>query len=281
MLFQYDNKVVISLPGVPYEMKAIMEDSVFPILPRYFSTPAILHRTILTTGIAESVLSKLLEEWEKSLPDSFSLAYLPSPGQVRLRISGSGSDREILEKEIQLLQERLISVVSDYHYGYEQDTLEEVTGSLLAKKGLTVATAESCTGGNISRLLTRIPGSSQYFRGSVVAYANDVKTKFLNVSDDLLSEQGAVSAAVVEQMAKSCRERFNVDFAVATSGIAGPGGGTETKPVGTVWIAVAGRIGVVSERYQFGEHRERNILKASLAALNLLRKVILKETRGS
>lgn len=278
MWFEQEGKVVVAMPGVPYEMKSIMETSVLEMLAANFRSPVILHKTIMTTGIGESKLAALLTDWEAALPGQFSLAYLPSPGIVRLRISGTGSDRARLEAGMEALTESLVAVVKEYHFGYDNISMEEIVGKMLARGQKTVSAAESCTGGNIAGLLTRIPGSSAYFKGSLVAYANEIKMKFLDVPEKMLAEHGAVSQPVVEQMAKSCLLRFETDFSVAVSGIAGPDGGTGLKPVGTIWIAVASSAGVSSQRFLFGEHRERNIVRASIAALNMLRMEILKET---
>ncbi len=277
MLWEKEGTVVVSMPGVPFEMKSIMESSVFPLLTGRIKVPSILHKTIMTTGIGESMLAAMLEDWESKLPSNFSLAYLPSPGTVKVRISGTGENREVLTRQLAELNDSLVEVVREYQYGFDEITLEEVVGQLLSGKNLSLSTAESCTGGFISHLITRVPGSSLYYKGSIIAYANEIKTRQLHVSVDLLNDFGAVSREVVEQMAVSCRINFETDFAVATSGIAGPDGGTPTKPVGTIWIAVAGRDKVVSQCFQLGEHRERNILRASQAALNMLRIAILKD----
>ncbi|MDD4646551.1 MAG: CinA family nicotinamide mononucleotide deamidase-related protein, partial [Bacteroidales bacterium] len=278
MWFEKEGKVVISMPGVPYEMISIMETSALSMLADHFKTPAILHKTIMTTGVAESKLADLLVDWEKSIPENFSLAYLPAPGTVKLRISGTGDDLAALRQRMAELTETLVSVVKDCHFGFDDVTLEEVVGTMLSDRHLTVSTAESCTGGNIARLITRIPGSSSYFKGSIVAYANEIKSKYLDVAELMLEQHGAVSKPVVEQMAKSCRLSLGTDFSITTSGIAGPEGGTPDKPVGTVWIAVAGPNGVVSQCLHLGEHRERNIVRSTSAALNLLRVELLKET---
>ncbi len=278
MWFDWNGKVVVSMPGVPYEMIAIMENAVLSMLSDHFETPVILHKTIMTTGVAESKLASMLTEWEKAIPGNFSLAYLPSPGMVKLRISGTGKNKSGLEKELSALTESLVAVVKEFHFGYDNETMEAAIASLLKEKHRSVSTAESCTGGNIAKLITRIPGSSAWFKGSIVAYANEIKSKYLDVPQEMLEKYGAVSQQVVEQMAKSCLFLFETDYSVATSGIAGPDGGTISKPVGTVWIAIASRSGVWSQCFQFGEHRERNVVKGSLAALNMLRIEVMKET---
>jgi nicotinamide-nucleotide amidase len=281
MWWERDGTVVVSMPGVPFEMKALMETTVLPALSSQFKTPAILHKTIMTIGVGESKLASMLEKWESDLPENFSLAYLPSPGMVKVRITGTGDDRALLQLKMAGLTDSLVEIAREYFFGFEEITLEQLVGRLLTENNLTLSTAESCTGGNIARLITRIPGSSAYFQGSIVAYANEMKMKFLDITETMLIKYGAVSQNVVEQMAKSCLLHLNSDFSVATSGIAGPDGGSISKPVGTVWIAVASKKGVVSQCFQFGEHRERNVVKASQAALNMLRIEILKETTSS
>jgi nicotinamide-nucleotide amidase len=281
MWWERDGTVVVSMPGVPFEMKALMETTVLPALSSQFKTPAILHKTIMTIGVGESKLASMLEKWESDLPENFSLAYLPSPGMVKVRITGTGDDRALLQLKMAGLTDSLVEIAREYFFGFDEITLEQLVGRLLTENNLTLSTAESCTGGNIARLITRIPGSSAYFQGSIVAYANEMKMKFLDITETMLIKYGAVSQNVVEQMAKSCLLHLNSDFSVATSGIAGPDGGSISKPVGTVWIAVASKKGVVSQCFQFGEHRERNVVKASQAALNMLRIEILKETTSS
>jgi len=281
MWFEREGKVVISMPGVPYEMISMMESSVIPALKDVFKVPVILQRTIMITGIAESVLASRIRTWEKNLPAGFSLAYLPSPGIVKLRITARGGDAGAKLTEIDGLIHSLREIIPDAIYGYDEITLEETIGQLLMANGLTVVTAESCTGGAIASLITGVPGSSSWYLGSIVAYANDLKEKLLGVEPDSISRFGAVSREVVEQMAIQARIRMGADYAIAVSGIAGPDGGTADKPVGTVWIAVSGASGTGSELFRFGEHRGRNIRKASLAALNMLRIRILKETAGT
>ncbi len=278
MWWERKGTVVVSMPGVPFEMKSIMENSVLPWLSQKFKTPFILHKTIMTIGIGESRLASNLEDWEKALPAGFSLAYLPSPGMVKVRITGTGQDRASIEHTMNELTDSLVSIAGEFFFGFDEVSLEELVGQLLLKNNLSLSTAESCTGGSIAKLITRIPGSSIYFKGGIVSYANEIKIKYLDVTETMLKNHGAVSREVVEQMATGCLKHLDTDFAVATSGIAGPDGGTEAKPVGTTWIAVANKRGVVSQQFLFGEHRERNVLKASQAALNMLRIEILKET---
>lgn len=276
MWFEKDSKVIVSMPGVPYEMKGIFTDEVVPRVKQHFHTPTIKHKTILTQGVGESTLMEKIADWETSLSHhNLKLAYLPQPGMVRLRISGEGNNAAELERIIEEKAAELLTIVPQYIFGFGEQTLEQVVGELLAAKKQTLSTAESCTGGYIAHLITSISGSSTYFMGSVVAYDNRVKEEILGVSKQNLIDFGAVSQQVVEEMALGVRKRFKTDFAVATSGIAGPTGGTPEKPVGTVWIAVASSKGVVSKLLRFGNNRERNIRQAAIFALNLLRKEIL------
>lgn len=265
------NTVYIFMPGVPFEMKNLMEREVLPAIRKEFKTSPILHRTIQIFGIAESLLAEKIKNWEDSLPDYVNLAYLPSPEGIRLRLSARGKEKSFLETAFETKISELAEIIPEYIIGFESDTLAEVTGKLLKNKELTVSTAESCTGGFVAHSITSVSGSSAYFKGSVVAYSNEIKTQLLGVEKKLIDENGAVSKEVVEAMALNCRKLFGTDYAVATSGIAGPTGGTDMKPVGTVWIAVAGPGEVISKVYNFGNNRERNIIRASQTALNMLR----------
>ncbi|MCK9324029.1 MAG: competence/damage-inducible protein A [Bacteroidales bacterium] len=280
MWFEKDQQVIVSMPGVPYEMKVMMDEQVIPALLSAFKVPAIVRKTVMTTGIPESKLAASIADWELSLPEGVSLAYLPSPGIVKLRLSVSGENQMKLRQLINNLADQLVTIIPEAVFGYDDLTLEEVVGVLLRERKQTVATAESCTGGTLASLITRVPGSSDYYKGSIVAYANEIKTTFLKVPGEMIQAHGAVSCEVVERMATNIRDIFAVDYAVAISGIAGPAGGTTDKPVGTTWIGVASSYGVESACYQMGEHRERTIHKAALAGLNLLRLSILKDARG-
>ncbi len=276
MWFDVNGKIYVSMPGVPYEMKALMEDEVIPKLQKQFTLPVIVHRNVLTIGIGESVLAEKIAAWEASLAqDNIKLAYLPSIGMVRLRLSTKGSDRVLLEKTVQKKITELQSLVGEFIFGYENDTLQEIVGKLLKERKQTIATAESCTGGYISHLITSIAGSSDYYVGSVITYSYEIKTLELNVNAEVLNKRGAVSQEVVEQMASEVRKKFKTDYSIAVSGIAGPGGGTPEKPVGTVWIAIATPQRVFSKKFQFANNRMRNIQMTANAALNLLRKEIL------
>jgi nicotinamide-nucleotide amidase len=261
-------------------MKVMMDEQVIPALLSAFKVPAIVRKTVMTTGIPESKLAASIADWELSLPEGVSLAYLPSPGIVKLRLSVSGENQMKLRQLINNLADQLVTIIPEAVFGYDDLTLEEVVGVLLRERKQTVATAESCTGGTLASLITRVPGSSDYYKGSIVAYANEIKTTFLKVPGEMIQAHGAVSCEVVERMATNIRDIFAVDYAVAISGIAGPAGGTTDKPVGTTWIGVASDDGVESACYQMGEHRERTIHKAALAGLNLLRLSILKDARG-
>ena len=267
--------VFVSMPGVPFEMKAMLINEVIPRLKQYFHPVIVLHHTLLTQGIGESFLSDILENWETNLPANIHLAYLPQPGIVRLRLTGQSDDESRLQKQMNVEVAKLKSLLQDYIFGEGDATLEAVVGKLLKETGSTLATAESCTGGYIAHMITSIPGSSAYYKGSIIAYSNDIKMKELGVSEKALIEYGAVSEEVVKQMAGNVRSRFGCDYSIAVSGIAGPDGGTKDKPVGLAWTAVAGPSGIQANKYLFGNNRERNIRRAALQALNLLRKKIL------
>jgi nicotinamide-nucleotide amidase len=275
MWFEKDNKVFVSIPGVPYEMKKMMSVEILPRLKNKFSLPTIVHRTVLTQGIGESFLSEIIAEWENSLAPGIRLAYLPSPGMVRLRLSSSGNDEAALINAVEEKIKQLDLLIQKHIYGYEKDTLEQIVGRLLKEKKQTLSLAESCSGGLIAHLVTSVPGSSAYFMGGVVSYSYESKTKMLGVSTETLEKVGAVSEEVVTQMALGAKQTFNTDWAISASGIAGPDGGTPDKPVGTVWIAVAGPDGVKAKKFQFGGDRERNIQVTAITGLNMLRKALI------
>ena len=275
MWFEKNETVVVSMPGVPYEMKGIMRDHVIPMITKKFNVPTIIHKTVLTMGMGESWLSEHISEWEDALPPEIKLAYLPSPGRVRLRLSAYGTDKGLLHSTLQVEVSKVIELIPELVFGYDEDTIESVVGDLLRKKKLTVATAESCTGGLIAHKLTSVAGSSEYFLGSVIAYAYEVKTQSLGVDQTDLVKHGAVSELVVTQMAEGAKKTMKTDYAIAVSGIAGPGGGTAEKPVGTVWIAVAGPRGTHAKKFQFGHDRKRNIEMSANTGLNMLRKELL------
>lgn len=267
--------IFVSMPGVPFEMKAMLFNDIIPKLKQYFRPVVVLHRTIMTQGLGESFLSDLLVDWENRLPANLHLAYLPQPGIVRLRLTGKGENE--LQLRMQMNEEitKMSSLIQDYIFGEGNDTLEAAVGRVLKEKNNTLATAESCTGGYIAHLLTSVPGSSAYYKGSIIAYSNEIKIKELGVNEKILEKYGAVSEEVIRQMAVNVRDRFRSDYSIAVSGIAGPDGGTKDKPVGLVWIAIAGSSGVRTGKYLFGDNRERNIRRAALQTLNNLRKFIL------
>jgi nicotinamide-nucleotide amidase len=277
MWFEKDGTIYISMPGIPYEMKHIMTEHVLPELNKRFTSQVIIHRNIMTYGTFEAKLAEMLTGFEAGLPGNIKLAYLPASGVIKLRLTGTGigTERELLSELINDQVNKLYQLIPAFIYGENEESLEMVIGKLLKEKNKTVSTAESCTGGKIAHMLTSIPGSSVYYKGSVIAYSNSVKTQLLGVNEELIEKEGAVSEKVVKDMAAGARNLFKTEFAVATSGIAGPDGGTGSKPVGTVWIAVSSEKGTVSEKRVFGNDRITNIYRFSLAALNLLRKQII------
>lgn len=277
-----DGKVLIVLPGVPFEMEKLIKDEVLPrLLERDAQHHAILYKVLQCTNITESGLSDLLTDYENQLPEELKLAYLPKPGIIRLRLTGQSDDREALNTVLNEQFEKLKEVVGDYAFADEDIEMQEVVGRLLLKSGRQLATAESCTGGRIAHLITSVPGSSKYFQGSMVSYSNDVKRELLNVREDNLKRRGAVSEEVVSDMALNTMGLFDVDYAIATSGIAGPDGGSADKPVGTVWIAVATPVRLVTKEFHFGKRtgRAQIVERAAHAALNMLRIEIEKDIR--
>lgn len=278
MWFEKEGKVFVSMPGVPFEMKGMMDDFVIPELSTHFIFPHITHRTLLTAGIGESFLAEKIKEFETGLPTQIKLAYLPNYGMVRLRLTSVGFDRIAVEKEIQEYFETLQHLVKDYLVTNLDEPMEKVTGKLLIARSKTVSTAESCTGGYIAHLLTTIPGSSAFYVGSVVSYSYKAKEDLLNVSKTVLETKGAVSEDVVIQMAKGALASIQSDYVIAVSGIMGPDGGLPDKPVGTVWIAVGNKNHIEAQKLYFRFDRERNTQLTATNALNMLRKFILAET---
>jgi nicotinamide-nucleotide amidase len=270
-------RVFVSMPGVPYEMRTMMERHVLPELQRTFAPPTIVHRTVLTTGLGESHLAQRIAAWEDSLAeDGIKLAYLPSPGIVKLRLSTYANNDPVGARErVGRKAEQLYRLVPELIYGEGEDRLEQVVGRLLKERGQTLSLAESCTGGYVSHLITSVPGSSAYFTGGVVSYANAVKMEELGIPSDMLELNGAVSRPVVERMAQGVRQALRTDWSMAFSGVAGPDGGTPEKPVGTVWIAVAGPTGVRSVQGFYPGTRDLVIQRSALAGLNLLRKELI------
>lgn len=277
MWFNKSGKVFISMPGVPHEMKGMMEADVIPALLKQFSFPTIIHKTLLTAGVGESFLAELIREFEESLPPHIKLAYLPNYGMVRLRLTSTATDKEKTEKEIQQLFEKLQLLVKEYMVTNEDETMESVVGNLLLLKGKTMCTAESCTGGYVAHLLTSIPGSSRFYDGSFVTYSYGAKEDLLQVDKAILESKGAVSEEIVIQMARGALKNIRSDYTIAISGIMGPGGGMPDKPAGTVWVAVGNKEKIQAQKFFFRFDRTRNIQLTAMNALNLLRKFILTE----
>jgi len=276
MMWKRNGKMFVSMPGVPYEMKYLMETYVLPELKNNSDNQQIiLHKNILTTGVPESILANKIEPWEKALPATIKLAYLPSPGFVRLRLSVYGADEKQVTQMVDNQVKLLNTYIGDNIVGYDDETPAFVVGKLLKMKGLTISTAESCTGGNIAAMITSVAGCSEYFKGSVVAYSNQVKMNQLQVSESILSKHGAVSEETVVAMAKGVCDLINTNCAISVSGVAGPDGGSEEKPVGTVWIAVKCNEKVVTKKFSFADNRERNITRATFAALEMMRRLLL------
>jgi nicotinamide-nucleotide amidase len=277
MWFERNNTIFVSMPGVPFEMEAIMTEEVFPRLRKLGITQSIVHKTVLTIGIPESMLAEKIEKWEDALPKFIKLAYLPSPMMVKLRLSGYGIDELAIKTEIDKQVKELLKIIPEAVYGFDDDNMGIALGRMLMAQGKTMTTAESCTGGSIAQFITSNPGSSAYFKGGVVAYSNEIKSILLGVPSELIEAVGAVSQEVAEAMALGAQKALHTDYSVATTGIAGPDGGTDEKPVGTVWIAVAGPSGVSSKKYIFKHNRERNIIRTTHTALNMLRVLINTE----
>ena len=267
--------IYISLPGVPHEMKGLITDQVIPRLLKEFTMPVILHRTAFTAGQGESMLAEMLMDFEASLPDAVKMAYLPNYGMVKLRLTAKGNTREEVEAILNPVFDRLLEEVQHFLVTDTDEGLEVVVGKILKAKGLTLGTAESCTGGHVAQLITSVPGSSAYYKGGIVSYANEVKTGVLGVTPETLETAGAVSEETVKQMVQGAIHTLNVDYAVALSGIMGPDGGSPEKPVGTVWIAVGNKEKTEAIRLNLRFDRQRNIGLAAVNALNYLRKFIL------
>jgi nicotinamide-nucleotide amidase len=271
------NTIFVSVPGVPFEMKYLIENQILPRIINSRKTGSIYHRTLLTQGLPESVLAASIEQWETALPENIKLAYLPSPLGVRLRLSATGDKPEVLKQQVEVETEKLKLLIPDYLYGSEKETLAEVVGTLLLVNNSSLSVAESCTGGFISHLITSVAGSSAWYKGGIIAYSNEVKQNLLGVSSSDLKDYGAVSEQVVRQMALGVKKLLDTGYSIATSGIAGPGGGSEEKPVGTVWIAIAGPGFTITEKIVFGDNRERNIIRSSQTALQMLRRILVRE----
>lgn len=278
MWFEKEGRIFVSMPGVPHEMKGMMEDYVLPVLPQKFSMPYITHRTLLTAGVGESFLADVINEWENKLPSVIKLAYLPNYGMVRLRLTASGSDKGKIIKTIDEEFLKLQELVKEWLVTSEDEPMEAVVAKLLKQRGETLSTAESCTGGYIAHLITSMPGSSDYFYGSVVSYHNSVKQQLLGVEEATLRQHGAVSEEVVVQMVNGVLSQTKTSYAIAVSGIMGPDGGSPEKPVGTVWIATGNSYEVIAKRYHFRFDRRRNTELTATNALNQLRQFILAQS---
>jgi nicotinamide-nucleotide amidase len=277
MWMKKENTVFISLPGVPFEMKYLVENEIIPKVVREYKRPYILHKTIMTYGQGESMVAERIEDWENSLPEFIKLAYLPAPGRVRLRLSARGTDKELLEKSIAEKVISLSKIISDIIVGFDDDeTLETVVGRLLKRQNKTISTAESCTGGNIAQLLTSVSGASKYFKGSVVSYATETKISVLGLSEELINKYSVVSAEVAKQMAINVKNIMKTDYAIATTGNAGPTKGDSNADVGSVFIALATPNEVIVEEFNFGQPREKVIDRAVNKSMEMLRKEILK-----
>jgi nicotinamide-nucleotide amidase len=277
MWFEKNGKVYVSMPGVPHEMKGIMTDLVLPRLQAHFTMAAIVSRTLLTFGIGESFLAERIQAFENALPANIRLAYLPNYGMVRLRLTGTGTDAALLTPQVDALFTALVQQLPDVLVTDKDETMESVVGRLLLRRGKTMATAESCTGGYIAHRITAQAGSSNYFKGSVVSYANEVKETLLQVPHSYFTTVGAVSEEVVRDMVKGVLQQMNADYAIAVSGIMGPGGATPEKPVGMVWVAVGNRDKITAQLFNFRFDRTRNIEITAMNALNLLRKFLVEE----
>ena len=276
MWFDYNNSIIVSMPGVPKEMIYLMQHEVIPKLKEHKKLVSIEHRTISCFGIGETDLSEILDEFENNLPNHIKLAYLPntSTGYIRLRLSGFENDKSKLKQEIDTQLNMLNQILGSIVVGEEDQKIEEILAQKFISDEISLGTAESCTGGNIAHKITSIPGSSKFYMGSVVSYSNEIKTNILNVSKNTLENHGAVSEETVKEMASGLKKLLHVDYAIATSGIAGPHGGTDAKPVGTIWIAIATPNSIETKKLQLGNDRWRNIEMTSSIALNMLRILI-------
>nr|WP_199001655.1 CinA family nicotinamide mononucleotide deamidase-related protein [Flavobacterium sp. ASV13] len=277
MWMKKEDTVFVSLPGVPYEMKYLVEEEIIPKIIREYKRPYIIHKTVLTYGQGESLVAERIEHWENNLPDFIKLAYLPNPGRVRLRLTARGTNKEELEKAIEDNISSLDAIIHDIIVGYEEnETIESVVGKILTKQNKTISTAESFTGGKVASLLSGVPGASAYFKGSVVSYATEVKVNVLGVSQDLVDQFSVVSAEVASAMALNVKEILKTDYAIATTGNAGPTKGDSDAEIGAVFIALATPNGVIVEEFNFGQPREKVIDRATIKSLEILQKEILK-----
>lgn len=280
MWFEKNNTIYVSVPGVPFEMKYLVEHEILPRLRETGKTKAIYHKTVLTQGLPESMLAEKIAHWEDALPKHIKLAYLPNPMAVRLRLSAMGNNTQQLAEDVEFEIGKLQQIIPESIFGYNTETLAEVIGKTLYANGKTMAVAESCTGGYISHLVTSIAGSSNYYKGGITSYSNESKQNLLGVKEQTLEKYGAVSEQVALEMVEGVKKQLNAHYAISTTGIAGPTGGTEEKPVGTVWIAVSGPNKTFAKKYVFvGDHRERNIVRSSQTALQMLRRMVIVDEK--
>ena len=282
MWFERNGRIIVSMPGVPNEMKGLMTDYVIPDLRDRFHLPFILHQTVQTYGLGESRVAERIEEWENGLPEFIRLAYLPSYGRVRLRLTARGTDKEGLERALEEEVGKLSALIPGILVGLEQkDTLEVILNTMLSERGKTLSLAESCTGGSIAARITEVPGASNFLRGALVAYSAEVKQKILGVSAATIEKHSVVSEEVAREMAQNCKDLFQTDYAVATTGNAGPTTDETDRSVGVVFIAIASPGGILAEEFNFGQPREKVIERASVKALEMLRREILKNQKNS
>jgi len=275
MVFQKGDKTAISLPGVPFEMKNLIDAEVIPYLKDKYETEYLVHKTVLTYGLPESELAEKISDWENALPETIKLAYLPSPGRVRLRLSVKGDDKTRLHSEINNQVEKLKDILGDLIFGYDDEPIENIVAKLLTDNSKTVCTAESFTGGKIANMLTSVPGSSKYYKGSVVCYSTQSKIDVLKVDEEVISNKTVVSREVAQQMAENAREMFKTDFAISTTGVAGPDKGEDGKDVGTAYIAFATKDKTIVQEHNFGQPREKMQGRAVAVAFDMLRKELL------
>lgn len=271
MWFDHNGKIIVSMPGVPYEMRRMMTDTVIPMLIEKKVKDIVHHRMIRTIGVPESKLADIIKEWENALPEDIKLAYLPTMGTVKLRLTSKGPDLVKIKKAVQQQIDKILPILKKHVYGFDNEEIEEAIGRMLKERNYKLAIAESCTGGYLSHKITSVPGSSQWFNGAFVPYSNELKNQQLNVSNEILQKDGAVSESVVLALAQNVKNAFNADVGVSISGIAGPGGGSDEKPVGTVWIGYADKNGAIAKKFNFTKNRSLNISYSATAALNMIR----------
>ncbi len=277
MWFEHRGTIIVSMPGVPYEMKYLIEHEVIPRISPKLGGQHIIHETIRTVGEGESRIAASIEDIEELFPKGLTIAYLPSLGQVRLRLTATGTDKEWLEENIAKFKKQIVDRLGALVFGYGKETLEENLGKIAIEKGLTIGTAESCTGGMIAQKIASIPGASAYFNGSIIAYSNDVKKNILSVSQDTLHDHGAVSEQTVKEMVVGAIESVHCNVAVAVSGVAGPGGGTTDKPVGTIWLACGNKTDIRTVKLELSKNRQQNIEYSTTVAMNMLRKFLMRQ----